>query len=139
MSKSRRQFLQSAAAVAAGFAAAPPTLKPQAAPAPPATAPATVQVPRMKFGPAQISRLVLGVNPLYGFAHYNGNFGRSMAEWYTQDQVCETLHRANAFGINAFNYVNIGRARRIWLAFSPKADGCTSSSRPRRMTTKPPS
>lgn len=64
----------------------------------------------MKFGPAEVSRLVLGVNPLYGFAHYNSNFGRSMAEWYTQEQVCETLHRANAFGINAFNYVNIGRA-----------------------------
>lgn len=64
----------------------------------------------MKFGPAEISRLVLGVNPFYGFAHYNANFGRSMAEWYTQEQVCETMHRANAFGINAFNYVNMGRA-----------------------------
>jgi hypothetical protein len=116
MSKSRRQFLQSSAALAAGFAAAPRMLQPQAAPAPSApassaaTVPASVQVPRMKFGPVEISRLVLGVNPLYGFAHYNGNFGRSMAEWYTQDQVCEVLHRAGAFGINAFNYVNIGRA-----------------------------
>jgi hypothetical protein len=116
MSKSRRQFLQSSAALAAGFAAAPRMLQPQAAPSQSATAPsaaavpASVQVPRMKFGSAEISRLVLGVNPLYGFAHYNGNFGRSMAEWYTQDQVCEVLHRANAFGINAFNYVNIGRA-----------------------------
>ncbi len=110
MSKSRRQFLQSGAALAAGFAAGPRMLQSQAAPAPPSTAPATVQVPRMRFGPAQISRLVLGVNPLYGFAHYNSNFAHSMAEWYTQDQVCETLHRASAFGINAFNYVNIGRA-----------------------------
>jgi hypothetical protein len=116
MSKSRRQFLQSGAALAAGFAAAPRMLRPQAAPAQATSAPsagtgsATVQIPRMKFGPAEISRLVLGVNPFYGFAHYNSNFGRSMAEWYTQEQVCETLHRANAFGINAFNYVNIGRA-----------------------------
>jgi hypothetical protein len=112
MSKSRRQFLQSSAALAVGFAAAPRMLQSQATPSQAASAPsdASVQVPRMKFGPAEISRLVLGVNPLYGFAHYNGNFGRSMAEWYTQDQVCEVLHRASAFGINAFNYVNIGRA-----------------------------
>lgn len=116
MSKSRRQFLQSGAALAAGFAAAPRMLSPQAtsaqaAPASSAaTLPATVQVPRMKFGPAEISRLVLGVNPMYGFAHYNSNFGHSMAEWYTQDRVCDVLHRASEFGINAFNYVNIGRA-----------------------------
>jgi len=33
-----------------------------------------------------------------------------MADWYTQDRVCEVLHRANSLGINAFNYVNMGRA-----------------------------
>lgn len=70
----------------------------------------TIQVPTMKFGGVEIGRMVMGVNPLYGFAHYNANFGRSMADWYTQDRVCEVLHRANSFGINAFNYVNMGRA-----------------------------
>jgi hypothetical protein len=64
----------------------------------------------MKFGGVEIGRLVMGVNPLYGFAHFNANYGRAMADWYTQDKVCEVLHRANSFGINAFNYVNIGRA-----------------------------
>jgi hypothetical protein len=71
---------------------------------------AEVQVPKMKFGSAEISRLVLGVNPLYGFAHYNNNFSRAMRDWYTPDRVCEVLHRANSFGINAFNYVNVERA-----------------------------
>jgi len=69
-----------------------------------------IQIPKMKFGTVEISRLVLGVNPFYGFAHYNANFGSAMADWYTQDKVCEVLHRANSFGINAFNYVNMGRA-----------------------------
>lgn len=64
----------------------------------------------MKFGSVEISRMVVGVNPMYGFAHYNNNFSRSMAEWYTQERVCEVLHRANTYGINAFNYVNMGRA-----------------------------
>jgi len=69
-----------------------------------------VQVPKTKFGSAEIGRLIMGVNPLYGFAHYNNNFSRAMRDWYTQDQVCEVLHRANSFGINAFNYVNMGRS-----------------------------
>ena len=33
-----------------------------------------------------------------------------MREWYTQDRVCEVLHRANRFGINAFNWVNVERS-----------------------------
>jgi hypothetical protein len=76
------------------------------------TPPATqeIQVPKMKFGNVEIGRLILGVNPLYGFAHYNNNFSGGMREWYTQDRVCEVMHRANAFGINAFNWVNVERS-----------------------------
>ncbi|WP_162601533.1 hypothetical protein [Occallatibacter savannae] len=65
----------------------------------------------MKFGSVEISRLVLGVNPMYGFAHFNENYSRTMAEWYTQERVCEVLHHANSFGINAFNYVTWKRSR----------------------------
>jgi len=79
----------------------------------------------MKFGNVEIGRLVLGVNPLYGFCHYNNNFSGAMREWYTQDRVCEVMHRANAFGINAFNWVNVERSSRILPAFSPKAARCT--------------
>jgi hypothetical protein len=123
MANSRREFLQSSAALAMGVmgGAATSALSAEAqTPNPPTGAPAQspialaqdqeIQIPKMKFGNAEIGRLVLGVNPLYGFAHYNNNFGASMREWYTQDRVCEVLHRANLFGINAFNYVNMGRA-----------------------------
>jgi len=85
----------------------------QASPPPATASPARdgqIQVPTMKFGGVDISRMVLGMNPLYGFAHYNGNYSKAMADWYTQERVCEVLHRASSFGINAFNYVNIGRA-----------------------------
>ncbi|HLY43282.1 MAG TPA: hypothetical protein VKR52_18870 [Terracidiphilus sp.] len=116
MSNTRREFLQSGTALAMGLmsgaakrlraeaqqATKTPTAQTMASPA--------IQVPTMKFGPVEISRMVLGVNPLYGFAHYNNNFAKAMADWYTQEKVCEVLHRANSFGINAFNYVNMGRA-----------------------------
>ena len=120
MSNTRREFLQSGAAMAVGLIGASPRLleaetpnqsqaaPPQATPAP--TRDGQVKIPTMKFGGVDISRVVLGVNPLYGFAHYNNNFGKAMADWYTQERVCEVLHRAASYGINAFNYVNIGRA-----------------------------
>ncbi len=69
-----------------------------------------IQVPKMKFFQAEISRLVLGVNPFYGFSHYNNNFNNSMREWYTPDRVCAVMHQCARFGINAFNYVHVGRA-----------------------------
>jgi hypothetical protein len=130
MANTRRQFLQASAALAVGVMggaatsaiagetvtgsssqrAIEPLQAPPAQNGSPSLPDAEIQVPKMKFGDAEISRLVLGVNPLYGFAHYNNNFSTSMREWYTQDKVCEVLHRANRFGINAFNYVNMGRA-----------------------------
>jgi hypothetical protein len=115
MSNTRREFLQSSAALAVGImgGAAHALAAEQASgvgETPAQSAGAEVQVPKMKFGSAEISRLVLGVNPLYGFAHYNNNFSRAMRDWYTPDRVCEVLHRANSFGINAFNYVNVERA-----------------------------
>ena len=71
----------------------------------------------MKFGNAEIGRLVLGVNPMYGYCHYNNNFSTVMREWYTPDRVCEVLHRASSFGINAFNYVHVDRAQSDWEKF----------------------
>ncbi|MGD0732004.1 MAG: hypothetical protein ABR956_12135 [Terracidiphilus sp.] len=126
MSNSRREFLQTSAALAIGMmggtantlaAGTDAGTKP---PAPPAAQPlpaATVQVPKMKFGNAEIGRLVLGVNPMYGFCHYNNNFGSAMKEWYTPDRVCEVLHRASSFGINAFNYVHVERSQSDWELF----------------------
>ena len=125
MSNSRRNFLQSSAALAAGLTGVPSVLEaqsgaaqtnmPPGAPQTPAqrsgplTPAAQIQVPRMKFGGVEISRMVLGVNPFYGFAHYNNNFGSVMKEWYTQDKVCDVMHQANRFGINALNYVHLDR------------------------------
>src|SRR5579863_5924043 len=76
MSNSRRQFLQSSAALAVGLmgsntlaAAETSVAETPASPAPSGEKP--LQVPKMRFGTVEVSRLVLGVNPLYGFVHYN--------------------------------------------------------------------
>jgi len=118
MLTNRRAFLRSAA-MAAGLSATavaqtqPPQGPPQGTPAQPAAPPrpvSEIQVPKMKFGKAEISRLIVGCNPLYGFAHYNATLGTVMREYYTAERVCEVLHQCNRFGINTYNYVQLGRA-----------------------------
>jgi len=122
MSNTRRNFLQSGAAVAAALTAGASTgaaqsMGPGRGPAGPLKPASEIQVPKMKFFHAEISRVVLGVNPFYGFAHYNNNFANSMREWYTPDRVCAVMHQCIRFGINAFNYVHLDRGPEDWARF----------------------
>jgi hypothetical protein len=121
MSTSRRSFLQSGA-VLAGLTAGASAVEAQttgqvSGQAQPLKQAAGIQVPRMKFFHAEISRVVLGVNPFYGYSHYNNNFSSSMKEWYTADRVCAVMHQCCRFGINAFNYVHLGRGPEDWARF----------------------
>lgn len=76
-----------------------------------------VQVPKMKFGGAEISRLVLGCNPMNGTSHFNATYNGLMRDWYTMERVCAVMHRAAAFGINAFQHSNHGRCNEYWAMF----------------------
>jgi len=110
MSNTRRSFLQ-AAALAAGTASIGGRKPAGQAAALPDSA---IRMPAVKFGGVEISRMILGVNPFYGFSHYNNNFSAVMRDWYTQARVVEVLQRAEALGINAFNYVHMGRGQADW-------------------------
>jgi hypothetical protein len=95
--------------MAVAAAAAPPPAAGEAQPAP--------RIPRVRFAGADISRLVVGCNPFYGFAHFNDTLAQIMREYYTPERVCEVLHQCSRFGINAYNYVNLGRAPQDWQRF----------------------
>jgi hypothetical protein len=71
----------------------------------------------MKFFDADISRLVLGVNPFCGFAHYNNNFAGSMKDWYTPERACAIMHQCTRYGINAFNYAPYDPFPQYWNRF----------------------
>jgi len=113
MSNTRRSFLQ-AGTVWAGLSGASGIAAQTAAAPRPASG---IQVPRMKFFDAEISRMVLGVNPFYGFAHFNANLASTMREWYTAERVCAVMHQCTRFGINAFNYVHLDRGPQDWARF----------------------
>src|SRR5437764_13884193 len=85
---SRRSFLQSAAGLAA--------LTPAARSAAPEL------LPTVKFGKADVTRLIIGSNPFYGFSHFNRILDQTMREWYTQDRRMEVLHACERHGINTW-------------------------------------
>jgi hypothetical protein len=124
----RRRFLQSSTGAAAALTGAASAIgahgislgkdsSPSAQPADKPQPAAAVQVPRIKFFNSEISRLVLGVNPFCGFAHFNNNFAGTMRDWYTADRVCAVMHQCNRYGINAFNYAPYDPFPQYWDRF----------------------
>jgi hypothetical protein len=109
MSHTRRGFLQSATALAAGVTAAAGDAAAQTpggrggrAPAAPLRPASEVQVPKMKFGGVEISRMVLGCNPFLGEGHFNPTLAAVMREYFTPERVCDVMHQCNRFGVNAY-------------------------------------
>jgi hypothetical protein len=107
MSETRRGFIRATAGLAAGVAGA-------------AAADSEIRVPRLRFGKVEFSRLIVGANPFLGFSHYNTILTTVMKEWYTQARVVEVLQRCEEFGLNAFNYIHMGRAQDDWEHYLAK-------------------
>lgn len=90
MTSPRRRFLQSAAGLAGMNALG------SSAPAAPAT------LPTIKLGKYQVSRLIIGANPIYGFSHFNRIYDKVMQDWYTPERVCSVLGQCEQNGINTW-------------------------------------
>jgi hypothetical protein len=91
-SNSRRDFLQMAATLGALATA----------PAESAAQPAAPLLPTVRFGKFEITRMIIGSNPFYGYSHFNSTFDQLMREWYTQDRKMQILHSAERHGINTW-------------------------------------
>ena len=59
-------------------------------------------IPKVRLGKFEISRLIIGANPFYGYSHFNQLFSRHMVEWATQEHVIETLRECERQGINTW-------------------------------------
>ncbi len=59
-------------------------------------------LPTIKLGKWEVTRLVIGANPLYGYSHCNRLLDQHLREWCTQDRVMEVLRSAQANGINTW-------------------------------------
>jgi hypothetical protein len=94
-SASRRDFLQQAAGLAAGM-----TILTQSAAA--ADPPAEPLLPTIKLGPHQVTRLIIGGNPIYGHSHFNKLFSQHMIDWHTPERVVALIKRCEQAGINTW-------------------------------------
>ena len=58
------------------------------------------ELPTVPFGPVQVTRLIVGGNPLCGNSHFDEAMSRNMGEYYTPENVVATLHASQAAGVN---------------------------------------
>ena len=93
---SRRAFLKEMLLLGSAAAAARAAGEVQSAALPPG------QLPTIKLGGLEVSRLILGSNPFFGFAHGNPQASsKEMTAFYTDDRVMAVLDAAAAQGITA--------------------------------------
>ncbi len=60
------------------------------------------RLPKVSFCDYQISKLVIGDNPIYGYSHFNQLLSQHQKEYHTPEQVVATLKRAEEVGINSW-------------------------------------
>jgi hypothetical protein len=99
MKTPRRQFLQSSAALAAGMVL-PGGSKAFGL----AQSASRASLPKIKLGKYEVSRLIIGANPFYGYSHFNRLLDQHMLEWCTSDNVVKTLKNCEQNGINTWQF-----------------------------------
>jgi hypothetical protein len=92
---SRRDFLRRGAELTTTAALATTFIAKAAEPSEPL-------LPTIKLGPHQVTRLVIGGNPIYGYSHFNRILSQSQTAWHTPEHVIELLKHAEARGINTW-------------------------------------
>jgi hypothetical protein len=108
---SRREFMKGAVA-AAGLMAAPL-----------APAQTTNVLPTVPLGSHQITRLISGGNPLFGYSHFNKLLSDLMVEYFTDEQVVKYLLACEKAGINTWQSNYCGPAQRQFPKI--RDAGCT--------------
>jgi len=75
-------------------------------------------LPTVHFGQHEVTRLVCGSNPFYGYSHFNRLFSRHMIEWMTPERVISVLKQCERNGIGSWqtgcrerNYSDLQRYR----------------------------
>jgi hypothetical protein len=93
----RRDFLMHTAGMASAMAAVTvPTLAEEK------QQPSSDMLPTIKLGPHDVTRLIIGGNPIYGYSHFNKMLSQHQIAWHTPERVVELLQHAEKVGINTW-------------------------------------
>jgi hypothetical protein len=88
----RRSFLKNAAVAASAATVLAPATD---------AAPADL-LPTIKLGPHNVTRLIIGGNPIYGYSHFNKLLSQHMTTWHTPERVVELLKQCEKAGLNTW-------------------------------------
>jgi len=121
----RRDFLRTGAALAIGMTAVAPRSAPGAADRPVQTP----TLPTVRLGTLEVSRLILGSNPFWGYSHKSAQLDEEMKRHYTDERIMEILDEAADCGLTALasppdarwvdlwaRYLEGGGRLKIWLS-----------------------
>ena len=118
----RRDFLKAGAAVIGGAAGV--TLAAEAAPG------AEAQVggdglPTIRLGALEVSRLILGSNPFWGYSHKSAQLDQEMRDFHTDARITQILDEAAECGVTAIASPPDERWRAIWVLTGSRATAWT--------------
>ncbi|MGH8245606.1 MAG: hypothetical protein ACREUU_04155 [Gammaproteobacteria bacterium] len=66
-------------------------------------------LPTIKVGKFEVTRLIIGGNPFYGYSHFNRLFSQHMTEWATPERVCDVLRQCERNGLNTWQFSHTER------------------------------
>ena len=111
----RREFLKSGALLAAGGAAAASGSRPGAAgPA----APSAATMPTVRLGTLEVSRLILGSNPFWGYSHKSAALDEEMRKHHTDERIIQILDEAASCGVTAVASPPEERWMKLWTRYA---------------------
>ncbi|MBP1766553.1 MAG: hypothetical protein H6P98_668, partial [Candidatus Aminicenantes bacterium] len=109
----RRDFLRTGAALAFGMSAGSPGSAPGAA-LRRAQAPA---LPTVRLGTLEVSRLILGSNPFWGYSHKSARLDEEMKRHYTDERIMQILDEAADCGLTALASPPDARWVDLWARY----------------------
>ena len=108
----RREFLKAGAVLAAGGPAARMILEGKTA-----QAAAPAGLPAVRLGSLEVSRLILGSNPFWGYSHKSAQLDEEMRRHHTDERIVQILDEAAACGVTAVASPPEERWRKIWTRY----------------------
>jgi len=94
----RRRFLKQTVGLAASAAVL--SELPQSADG--ATSASEALLPTIKLGRHEVTRLIIGGNPIYGYSHFNKILSQYQTEWHTPKRVLDLLKHCESQGLNTW-------------------------------------
>jgi len=110
----RREFLKTGAVLAAGGAAAFGGSSPGAR----GRAGEPAGLPTVRLGTLEVSRLILGSNPFWGYSHKSAQLDEEMKRHHTDERIIQILDEAASCGLTAVASPPDERWTKLWTRYA---------------------